>query len=204
MPRRILIATSNPGKLREIQAVMANLAVRWLTLADLDPMPEAREDGDTFEANAAKKALHYAAASGLWTLADDSGLVVDALHGAPGVRSARYSGTGDDQANNRKLIAELRGVPAEKRNARFVCCLALARPGEILAACRGSIAGFIIDEPRGRRGFGYDPHFYLPDREATTAELDPAEKNRISHRGTALRTLAPQLEHLLAEYGFAE
>ena len=197
--RRILIATGNPGKLREIQAVFADVPVAWCTLGDLPAMPEAVEDGATFEANADKKALHYASLSALWTLADDSGLVVDALGGAPGVRSARYSPSGRDPDNNRKLVAELAGVPQEQRTARFVCCVALARPGAVLARARGTFEGQVIDTPRGANGFGYDPHFWLPELERTSAELEPAHKNRISHRGNALRALLPQLRTLIAE-----
>ncbi len=197
MTRRILIATSNPGKLREIRAVMADLPVDWCTLADLPPMPDAVEDADTFEGNAQKKALHYAGLSGLWTLADDSGLAVDVLGGAPGVKSARYAGTGDDLDNNRKLVAALAQVPQADRTARFVCCLALAVEGEIRASARGTIEGQIIDAPRGTHGFGYDPHFWLPELGATTAELPPHHKNSISHRGNALRAIAPQIRTLL-------
>lgn len=197
--RRILIATANRGKLREIQAVFADFPAEWMTLADMPPLPECVEDGATFEANARKKALHYAAAAGLWTLADDSGLVVDALDGAPGVRSARYSPSGRDADNNARLVAELAGVSEARRTARFVCCVALAAPGGVLATARGTIAGRIIDEPRGTNGFGYDPHFWVPELGATTAELPPEHKNRISHRGNALRALLPKLRTLLAE-----
>ena len=197
MPEQILIATANAGKRREILAVMADAPVQWLTLGDLPAMPEAVEDGDTFEANARKKALHFAELSGLWTLADDSGLVVDALGGAPGVHSARFSEAGGDVANNRKLIAELAGVPAERRSARFVCCVVLASPGAVLATASGTIEGRIVDEPRGSNGFGYDPHFWIPELERTSAELPPEHKNRISHRGQALRNLAPGLRRLL-------
>jgi len=197
--RHILIATANRGKLREIQAIFADFPAQWVTLADLPSLPECVEDGATFAANARKKALHYAAASGLWTLADDSGLVVDALDGAPGVRSARYSPSGRDADNNARLIAELAGVPEARRSARFVCCVALAAPGGVLATARGTIAGRIIDKPRGTNGFGYDPHFWVPELGATTAELPPEHKNRISHRGNALRALLPKLRALLAE-----
>jgi XTP/dITP diphosphohydrolase len=198
--RTILIATTNRGKLREIQAVAAGLPVTWQSLADHPGLPEVVEDGATFEANAAKKALQYAALTGLWTLADDSGLEVDALDGEPGVHSARYSGTGDDLANNRKLVAALRDVPMPQRTARFVCHLALAADGRILATAPGVIEGHIIDAPRGTNGFGYDPHFLLIERGVTTAELPPEEKNRISHRGQALRKLLAELPALLAAH----
>lgn len=195
--RRILIATSNAGKVREMRAVLASLPVELCELGDVPPMPEVVEDGDTFEANALKKALSYAEQSGLWTLADDSGLEVDALGGAPGVHSARYSGTGDDLANNRKLIAALAGVSETERTARFVCCLALVGMGKVLATARGTIEGRIIDEPRGQNGFGYDPHFYVPELQTTTAELTPDHKNRISHRGIALLSIIPKIQLLL-------
>ena len=200
MQKKILIATSNKGKLVEIQAVMSHLPVEWYCLADLQPMPEVVEDGATFEANAEKKALHYAGQSDMWTLADDSGLVVDALGGEPGVHSARYAQTGNDLDNNHKLISELSGVAQEDRSARFVCCMVLARPGEVLARAKGTIEGQIIDQPRGQNGFGYDPHFWVPELEATTAELPPEHKNRISHRGKALQAIIPDLQKAVAEY----
>ena len=198
-PRAILVATSNPGKLREVRAVLGELGVQFLTLADFGDLPAAVEDGDTFTANAEAKARHYSRLTGCWTLADDSGLEVDALGGAPGVRSARYAGEhGDDAANNAKLVAELAGVPAERRTARFRCAIAVADLDRIVASSSGTIEGSIIDTPRGTNGFGYDPHFLLPQLGVTTAELEPEKKNRISHRGQALRTIAPTLAELLA------
>jgi XTP/dITP diphosphohydrolase len=197
-PRTILLATSNPNKVREIREVMHDLPVAWKTLADLPPVPEPVEDGETFESNAVKKALYYAEQSGLWTLADDSGLEVDALGGAPGVHSARFAGPGQDStANNRKLVAALAGVPAERRTARFRCAMAVAAGGRVRAAASGAVEGLIIDEPRGANGFGYDPHFWIPAFGMTTAEMEPARKNAISHRGRALRTIRPMLEALL-------
>ena len=196
---RVVIATTNPGKLREIRQVLGGLDVEWLTLDDFKGLPDVEEDTPTFEANAAKKALENARATGLWTLADDSGLEVDALGGLPGVISARFAGPQqDDAANNAKLIAELRDVPQERRTARFRCALALAGPEGILASAEGVVEGRIIDQPRGQNGFGYDPHFLIPALGRTTAELDPEHKNRISHRGQALRALHPKLAALLA------
>lgn len=189
----ILIATSNPGKLREIQQISSDLPYHWRSLADFGPLPEAVEDADTFEGNAIKKALHYAKLTGLLTLADDSGLEVDALDKAPGVHSARYAGDGGDGANNAKLIARLRDVPTARRTARFVCVMVLANPGRVLFTARGSIDGLIIDEPRGENGFGYDPHFLVPNLHKTTAELTPQKKNEISHRGVALRALVDKM-----------
>ncbi|MFH0983123.1 MAG: RdgB/HAM1 family non-canonical purine NTP pyrophosphatase [Planctomycetota bacterium] len=199
MPRRrLLIATSNPGKLAEIREVFADLEVEFVPLDELGQWPKAVEDGLTFEANAEKKALHYAARTGLWTLADDSGLEVDALDGLPGVNSARFGGPDQNAAaNNAKLIAGLRDVPLEKRSARFRCALAVAAVGQVLATASGVIEGVIIDGPRGRNGFGYDPHFLVPKLGRTTAELSPEHKNRISHRGQALRNIRPRLEALL-------
>lgn len=196
--RPILIATTNAGKLREIRQIAAGIPVEWRSLTDYPDLPIAEEDQPTFDGNAAKKALHYADLTGLWALADDSGLEVDALGGAPGVHSARFAGDAGDAANNRKLIAALRGVPAEKRTACFVCCVALAGEGRILLTARGAVEGRIIDEARGANGFGYDPHFLWPARGVTTAELPAEEKNRISHRGQALRTLLEQLPALIA------
>jgi XTP/dITP diphosphohydrolase len=176
------------------------LGVAFRTLADFDRLPEAIEDADSFEANAAGKARHYSRLTGHWTLADDSGLVVDALGGAPGVHSARYAGThGDDRANNTKLISQLVGVPPEKRTAQFYCAVALADGDRILASASGTLTGRIINQPRGSNGFGYDPHFLVPNLGLTTAEMPPEQKNLLSHRGRALRAIAPQIKKLLTQ-----
>lgn len=202
VPGQILIATGNRGKMREIAAVLADLPVQWLSLADIGPIPQPVEDGETFMANAEKKARHYSRRSGLWTLADDSGLEVDALGGRPGVLSARYAGEPcDDLANNRKLIGELADVPTEKRTARFRCAIALADGAKIIARGEGAIEGRIVDDPRGGNGFGYDPHFLVPQLGRTTAELAPEHKNRISHRGQAVRALREQLANMLLHGG---
>ena len=205
--REILIATNNPGKAREIAAVLSTTetAIRWRTLADFDrDIPEPVEDRDTFEGNSQLKAVYYSVQSGMVTLADDSGLEVDALDGAPGVYSARYAELpGDppraerDAANNRKLIEQLQGIAADQRTARFRCVLTIAIGERVLAQSSGAIEGRIIDQPRGTGGFGYDPHFLVPDLGRTTAELDPDHKNEISHRGKALRALREQLATLL-------
>lgn len=196
--RRLLVATTNPGKLREIRRVFADLGLDWVTLADGGGLPEVVEDGDTFEANARKKALHYAALTGRWTLADDSGLEVDALGGLPGVHSARFAGPAQDAAaNNAKLLAALKDVPTARRTARFRCAMAVAVGERVVATAAGQVEGLIIDEPRGRNGFGYDPYFLLPELGCTAAELEPDHKNRISHRGQALRAIRPPLEALL-------
>ncbi|MFQ5424728.1 MAG: non-canonical purine NTP pyrophosphatase [Phycisphaerae bacterium] len=211
---RILIATANPGKSREIIAVLTDPAdapimppVRWLSLADLKrPVPPPVEDGTTFAENAACKARYYARETGFWTLADDSGLEVDALGGAPGIHSARYAQLPPetpraalDRANNKKLLAALAGVRAEARTARFRCALALVAGDRVLAEVEGAIEGRIIDTPSGTGGFGYDPYFLVPSIDTTTAALPPDEKNRISHRGQALRGLLALLPGLLGQ-----
>lgn len=197
--RKILIATSNPGKFREIAAVTADLPIEWVSLSDLPPIEEPVEDGETFAANARLKAAYYAKAAEMWALADDSGLDVDALGGKPGVISARYAGEPcNDAANNAKMIRELQGVPAEKRTARFRCAIALAGADGVLAEAEGKIEGIIVDEPRGENGFGYDPHFLVPSLGKTTAELRPEHKNSISHRGNALRAIRPAIEKCVA------
>jgi len=190
----ILLATRNPGKLRELRELMAGAPVDWLCLADLPDLPPAPEPGPTFEANARAKALYYAQAIGRYCLADDSGLCVDCLGGAPGVHSAHYAGLPpDDAANNRKLLAALAGIPLECRTARFFCAMAFARPGQVLCESSGAVGGLIIDQPRGDNGFGYDPLFLIPHLGKTIAELRPEEKNALSHRGQALRAILPQI-----------
>ena len=200
VPRSLLFATSNPHKLEEVRQILVPLGVEVRSLDSLGEVPpEPVEDGETFEENARKKARGYAAATGIACLADDSGIEVDALGGAPGIHSARYAGIGSsraerDAANNRKLLEALQGVPAEKRTARFVCVLSLAAPdGRLLAETRGTFEGTIAESPAGGNGFGYDPLLYLPDRGCTSAELAPDEKNARSHRGAALRALAEAL-----------
>ncbi|MFQ5494641.1 MAG: RdgB/HAM1 family non-canonical purine NTP pyrophosphatase [Phycisphaerae bacterium] len=194
----LLVATGNPAKLREMRAVLGDLRVSVLGLGDVDGGPPPIEDAETFEGNAMIKALHYAACTGHWTLADDSGLEVDALALAPGVHSARYAGPAcDPAANNARLIEQLRGVPPEARTARFRCAVALARPGRVLATARGAWEGLIVETPRGKGGFGYDPHFLVVELGVTAAEMTPEEKNAVSHRGQALRAIRPDVERLL-------
>jgi XTP/dITP diphosphohydrolase len=194
--RRVLIATSNPGKLRDFAGAAPPHGIEIASLANFASLPEVKEDGDTFEANARKKAEHYSRyAAGDIVLADDSGLEVDALGGAPGVHSARYAAdqphlltnNTDDQANNARLLRELKKVPPEKRTGRFVCVIAAARDGETLAVFRGQAEGLILDRPRGSNGFGYDPLFYFPQLQKTFAELTPEAKASYSHRGEAFR-----------------
>ena len=192
--REVVLATRSAGKIREIREMVAGRNWVWRGLDDFPAVAEVEETGDTFLENARLKALQYAAATGLPALADDSGLEVDCLGRAPGVQSAYFAGRPrDDAANNRKLVAALRGVPLEQRTARFQCVMALARAGNVLCETRGTVEGLIIDEPRGQNGFGYDPHFLLPERGLTTAELLPAEKHAISHRGQALRAMLAEM-----------
>lgn len=202
---QLIFATSNPHKVDEVRAILGPLGISVHGLDALEPalVPEEPvEDGETFEANAKLKAVYYAAAIGKPCLADDSGLEVDALDGAPGIYSARYAGEGNsrgerDQANNRKLLEALRDVPQADRTARFVCAMCLAKPdGTIVAEARGEFPGVITDSPRGSNGFGYDPLLYLPDRARTSAELSPEEKNARSHRGAAARQVAAILQQL--------
>ncbi len=194
----LLVATMNKGKLREVQSLLAGESVEIATLADFPDWPAAVEDGETFEDNARKKAIYYSALSGRITLTDDSGLVVDALDGGPGVYSARFAGPScDDVENNRKLIQMLTDVPQATRTARYCCTVAVARSGKVIATASGTLEGCVIDEPRGQRGFGYDPHFLVAELNETAAELTPEHKNRISHRGQALRAILPQLRAVL-------
>ncbi|HMQ33582.1 MAG TPA: RdgB/HAM1 family non-canonical purine NTP pyrophosphatase [Chloroflexaceae bacterium] len=182
----LLIATRNPGKLREFAAIFDGLGLALRTLDELGIPDEVEETGETFAANAALKAEAYMAMSGLPTLADDSGLEVAALGGAPGVYSARYGGV-KGEAQLRYLLDQLRGVPWHERLARFVCVIALARPGHPTELAEGTLPGVIELEPRGSGGFGYDPLFYLLDEDATMAELPAERKNQISHRAAAAR-----------------
>jgi len=196
--RPILIATSNAGKIREMTAIFAGLPIELIPLDHFPGVPIPEEDGITFEINAEKKALHYARITRHWSLADDSGLVVDALNGEPGVHSARYAGSEcDDAANNALLIRNLRDVPDEKRTARFQCAAALSDGENILATTSGVVEGMVVDDPRGSSGFGYDPHFFVPEFGMTTAQMSPELKNRISHRGKAMREMRGHLEKLL-------
>lgn len=198
MPRTLVIGTRNRGKFREIAAILAPLEVDLVPLDAFDDVPAVPETGETFEANARAKALGYARATDRWALADDSGLVVDALGGAPGVRSARYGGEqGDDAANNAALMRALADHPPETWTARFRCVMALATPDRVLAVTEGTCEGVITDTPAGSNGFGYDPHFSLPDHGRTMAQLPPQEKNRISHRARALAAMKDRLAALL-------
>jgi XTP/dITP diphosphohydrolase len=202
--RKILVATTNPGKIAELRT-MLDLDLEWLGMSDVGDIAEIKEDGSTFAENARKKAIGYAKSTGLWTIADDSGLEVDALGGEPGVKSARFSGyksTNDDgtlidHRNIAKVLELLKGVPKEKRTARFFCCLCLASPEQILIETEGTLEGLITSKEVGKNGFGYDPIFFVPHLNKTVAQLTPEEKNAISHRGNAIRKFKPLLEELL-------
>ena len=198
----LLIATRNPGKIAELRQMFEGLRAARFQVRGLDEDGgdfEPEETGRTFRANACLKASAYARHAGAWALADDSGLAVDALGGAPGVHSARYAEMNDagrgDAANNAFLLERLTDVPDERRTARFICVLALADPaGRVLYTAEGSVEGRVLREPRGENGFGYDPLFLVPGLSRTTAQLPPEEKHAISHRGIALRRMHDLIE----------
>ncbi|MCG9968714.1 XTP/dITP diphosphatase [Pelotomaculum terephthalicicum JT] len=194
---KLVLATNNKGKVREMSEMLASCGIEVLSLADFPQVGDIEEDGDTFQANAVKKAAITAELTGLTALADDSGLEVDYLGGAPGVYSARFAGEEkSDRANNEKLLRLLAGLPPDKRAARFQCVMAIARPGGFVHTVQGTCEGVIAGEPRGDMGFGYDPLFYLPDYDKTFAELDLSVKNKISHRGKALAQVLEYLSEL--------
>jgi XTP/dITP diphosphohydrolase len=202
---KILIATSNPGKLRDFAGAALRHGVEVTGIPGFSSLPAVVEDGLTFEANACKKAEAYSRyVPGETVVADDSGLEIDALKGAPGVHSARYAAdepaqadaNTDDEANNARVLRELNGIPPTQRTGRFVCVLAAARDGKTLATFRGTAEGIILDVPRGENGFGYDPLFYFPSIKKTFAELSAEEKSKYSHRGAAFRELLEWCEHL--------
>ncbi|MGK2945195.1 MAG: XTP/dITP diphosphatase [Desulfuromonadales bacterium] len=190
----LVVATRNPGKLKEICRLLEAKDVKILTLEGFPEIPEVAEDGETFAANAVKKAETIARATGLPCLADDSGLVVAALQGRPGVHSARFAGVGaDDRANNSKLLDEMALVPEQRRQAAFCCVMALSLPGQPTRLFEGKVEGLILTQAQGDGGFGYDPLFWLPAFNCTMAELPVDTKNRISHRGQALRQVVEYL-----------
>lgn len=205
MPVTLYVASSNPGKLRDF-VVAAHLyasQVELLLLPEIEQIPPPAENGATFEENARSKAEEYSLhGTGCIVLADDSGLEVDALNGAPGVHSARYAADAGygaemspepDVRNNLLLLENMIGIPKDRRGARYRCILAAARDGKCIAVGQGKVEGTILEAPQGSGGFGYDPLFYLPEFDRTMAEIDLESKNRISHRGHALRALLPQL-----------
>ena len=197
MTKRIVLASNNPGKVREINQMLAGLHLTVVPQSDFD-VTEVEETGLTFVENALLKARNAARFTQLAAIADDSGIEVDALHGAPGIYSARYAGKGaGDKANLTKLLEDIKNVPDEKRTARFQCVLVYLRhehdPTPII--CQGTWEGRILLEPRGANGFGYDPIFFVPTHNCSSAELPPEVKNKLSHRGQALRALVSALGH---------
>jgi XTP/dITP diphosphohydrolase len=187
---KLLIATTNAGKVREIKRSLAGLPFEVMRLEDVLPGASFRERGKTFLENARSKSLHYGLKSGLLTLAEDSGLEVDALEGAPGVHSARFSRPDPtDAKNNRKVLRLLANAPWKARKAKFVCVMVLSRDGRVIREIRGEVRGVIDFAPKGENGFGYDPVFYYPKLRKHFAELGPDEKNAVSHRGRALKKL---------------
>jgi len=208
---KLLIATTNSGKVREIQQSLTGLFFEIVSLADVLPGAAFRERGKTFLENARSKSLHYGRMSGLLTLAEDSGLEVDALGGAPGIHSARFSRPNPtDAKNNRKLLRLLANVPWKDRKARYVCVIVLSQSGRVIREIRGEVRGVIDFTMKGQNGFGYDPIFYYPKLGKHFAELEPDEKNAVSHRGRALKKLksflklretrSPRLPHDNARY----
>src|SRR6201997_4504858 len=206
--RYVLIATSNPGKLRDFAGAASVHGIEIAGIPNFSSLPLAVEDGETFEENACKKAAEYSNyVPGEIVVADDSGLEIDALDGAPGVHSARYAAdephladaNTDDELNNVRVLRELKNVPPEKRTGRFVCVLVAARNGSVLEIFRGVAEGIILDAPRGTNGFGYDPLFYFPEIHKTFAELSAEEKSKYSHRGAAFRQFLDWCEKRISE-----
>jgi XTP/dITP diphosphohydrolase len=194
---KLLLATNNQGKIQEFRALFQDIAYELTTPSDIQLKLEVEESGATYAANAQLKARAFCEASGLLTLADDSGLEVDALNGEPGIRSARYAGPAAADVNKVEyLLSRLKGVPEEKRSARFRCVIAIAKPGGQVLFCGGKCEGRISFAPRGLQGFGYDPVFYFPEMGKTMAELPEEIKNQISHRGLAAQAAVVLLRNL--------
>lgn len=195
MSQRVVLATRNPGKLAELSRLVGD--VELVSLAEFPEVGEVEETGATFLENALLKARAVSAATGLVAVADDSGLEVDALNGMPGVLSARWSGRhGDDAANLRLVLGQIASVPDERRGASFVCAAVAVAPGGAVRVAEGRVHGYLLREPRGDGGFGYDPIFVPTGETRTTAELTPSEKDALSHRGQAMRSLVPALVEL--------
>ena len=200
IPQRVLIATQNSGKVREFRRLLEHISAQFIGLKELPHVDAPSEDGATFLDNARLKARYYSEHFDSTALADDSGLVVDALDGAPGVHSARYGGDGlSDEDRTDLLLSSMSDVPRKNRTARFVCAVVVCRPdmGEEFLHALGTVEGWIAFEKRGVNGFGYDPVFVPDGERRTTAEMDSEEKDQLSHRGNAIRAIAPALERLL-------
>jgi XTP/dITP diphosphohydrolase len=200
--RQIVLASRNKKKTEEVAALLAPAGFEVIPVTQFPDVPEVVEDGDTFAANAAKKATEVAVALQQWVIGEDSGLQVDALQGAPGIYSARYSGeNATDERNNAKLMEELQGVPAEKRTAGYVCSIALSNPGgQVRLAVEGTCRGQITTEARGNGGFGYDPYFLIPEFHRTFGELSALVKHQLSHRARAFARFVPELQKLAPEF----
>ena len=199
-PPKLLIVTTNAHKARELAALLGDVPFQITTPQEEGISLDVEETGSTFEENASLKAQAFAQASDLLSLADDSGIEVDALGGAPGIYSSRYAGHGaTDEDRVQFLLEKLRNVPAEERQGRFRCVVAVADPEGDVSLFQGTVEGVIAFQPAGSNGFGYDPIFLLPDRQCTTAQLSPEEKNRISHRGQAARAAADALRRMTAQ-----
>lgn len=198
----LVLATRNPGKIREFERLFQSLdpGAEWRLIGlESFKMPDALETGETFAENADIKALHAAAHTGLVSLGEDSGLEVDFLGGQPGVKSHRFSPSGDDHDNNELLLHRLRGVPRDQRTARYRCAIAVARPGEVLVSGQGTVEGLITEEYRGKNGFGYDPLFFSTELGKTLGEASDDEKDSVSHRRRALENILPELKSKLLE-----
>ena len=199
--KTVLIATKNKGKAKEFETLFSPKGIKVITLLDIENAIDVEETGSTFEENALLKANVISELLQMPVLSDDSGLVIDALDGRPGIFSARYAGLQkDDQANIEKVLDELKGVPAEKRTARFYCAIALVGPNMEPITVSGTCEGTISEAPDGENGFGYDPIFFLPERQTTMANLEAEEKNRISHRANALKELEKVLNEKVVEF----
>jgi XTP/dITP diphosphohydrolase len=200
--KEVIIATKNPGKAKEFEHIFASRGIAVKTLLDFPEISDVEETGTTFEENATLKAEAVASALNKMVIGDDSGLMVDALEGRPGIYSARYAGEPKNDLNNtKKVLAELEGVPEENRTARFYCALAVAVPGQETFTVSGTCEGRILEAPRGTNGFGYDPVFYVPEKGVAMAELPSEEKNKISHRANALKQLDEELDAILERAG---
>jgi XTP/dITP diphosphohydrolase len=197
--KEVIIATKNPGKAREFEHIFAPRGIAVKTLLDYPEIEDVEETGSSFEENAALKAKSVSQQLTKMVIGDDSGLIVDALDGRPGIYSARYAGEKpkSDQKNLEKVLLELRGVPEDERTARFYCALAVALPGKETITVAGTCEGRILEEQRGTNGFGYDPIFYIPEKRCTMAELSSDEKNKISHRANALKKLEGILDSIV-------
>lgn len=201
-PRTIVLASRNKKKAREVAEILAPAGFQVVPVTEFPDVPEVEEDGLTFAANAAKKASEVAMRLNQWVIGEDSGLQVDALGGAPGIYSARFSGPGaTDDLNNQKLMAELAGVPDEKRGAGYICSVALSSPsGNIRIACEGTCRGRILREANGEGGFGYDPYFLIPEYHLTFGQLSSVVKHRLSHRARAFALFVPLLRKIQDEF----